>query len=541
MNAHDFYLRLTSLWQPASSLVTPKHSELYWSDYHIVLLLIIAVLTRILHADVSLWLDETWVANSVLSDDITGMFYYESWLQTSPPLFLLLIRLTVKLFGVSHLTLRAVPILFGTVAVILLIAFVRKFLEKPYVLLCALLLVFNPTAIHHSMNLKQYSTDMFTTLILLLSTYGYLEDPKYRRYVSLLATFTIGLLLSYTAMFLVPGGIYALSVSRVKSYSRLLPFIVLVSLVTIGNYIILIRPNAYPHLFDYYASAFPNDYTASGIISFYIGNLPSLAGLFVPNRYLTETVQLAILAVIGAGVVHLLLFSRGEKQLYWDLFVLFALPFVSLVVANLIGKYPYGVTKVNFFILPVFLVLFVFGLMALRKMADRLLGTGIGRISGYCVHFGSVAGGIAFLLLFSRFDISRENAEGAVKYLRDNLSVEDSLYVHTSMVEQFKFYCNIAACDNIHYYYGSTGAPCCMRKPLRDNSIEGLHADLSNFMNYKAATRRWFLFRDSPSHWEFVGRDESQLSVDTLKVMNCEREKVIRSFRGTVIYSVICG
>ena len=38
----------------------------------------------------SLWLDEAWVANSVHAPTLHGMFYYPNWLQTSPPLFLLL-------------------------------------------------------------------------------------------------------------------------------------------------------------------------------------------------------------------------------------------------------------------------------------------------------------------------------------------------------------------------------------------------------------------------------------------------------------------
>ena len=34
----------------------------------------------------SLWNDEAWVANSVLTDTLYRMFHYEAWLQTTPPL-----------------------------------------------------------------------------------------------------------------------------------------------------------------------------------------------------------------------------------------------------------------------------------------------------------------------------------------------------------------------------------------------------------------------------------------------------------------------
>ena len=57
----------------------------------------------------SLWLDEAWVANSVHAPTLREMFYYPGWLQTSPPLFLLLERGAVRIFGLSNPALRAVP------------------------------------------------------------------------------------------------------------------------------------------------------------------------------------------------------------------------------------------------------------------------------------------------------------------------------------------------------------------------------------------------------------------------------------------------
>jgi peptide deformylase len=37
--------------------------------------------------DRSLWQDESWVANSILSQTWHGMFYYDAWAQSTPPLF----------------------------------------------------------------------------------------------------------------------------------------------------------------------------------------------------------------------------------------------------------------------------------------------------------------------------------------------------------------------------------------------------------------------------------------------------------------------
>ena len=68
----------------------------------------------------SLWLDESWVANSVNAPTLGGMFYYPNWLQTSPPLFLLLARAAIRVFGLSTVVLRSVPVLLLLVLVVYL-------------------------------------------------------------------------------------------------------------------------------------------------------------------------------------------------------------------------------------------------------------------------------------------------------------------------------------------------------------------------------------------------------------------------------------
>ncbi len=64
----------------------------------------------------SLWLDEAWVANSIHANSLGEMLWGGEWLQTSPPLFLLIARAAVNVFGLSTETLRAVPLLFACIA-----------------------------------------------------------------------------------------------------------------------------------------------------------------------------------------------------------------------------------------------------------------------------------------------------------------------------------------------------------------------------------------------------------------------------------------
>ena len=303
-----------------------------------------------------------------------------------------------------------------------------------------------------------------------------------------------------------------------------------------------IRPNTYPHLFSFWGSEFPPRSTIFDIISFYVKSFPNFSGLFIPNQYLNMEIKLAILFVILVGLIRLLNSFVQKEQIHSELFILICLPFLSLIAANIMGKYPYGATKVNFFIFPVFLILFVYGIICFRNLLQWLLGKDFGEIIEYSFQTLCIFTAMIFLYLVSLSNVEIEDAKEAVKYLRDNIGVEDSLYVHASMVEQFKLYCRMLNCVNGTYYYGKTGAPCCVRKEnidLRNNAYD-LQNDLHSFMRYNKVKTRWFLFTGRSAHWNRIGRDESEIIGNIFKSVNCE-EKLRKSFYGVLIYSFNCN
>ena len=79
----------------------------------IATVIVCSLIPRIDQDTRSLCVAESWVANSVLAGSLHDMFYYDPWLQTTPPLFLLLVRATVKMFGASNTTLRVMPLACG--------------------------------------------------------------------------------------------------------------------------------------------------------------------------------------------------------------------------------------------------------------------------------------------------------------------------------------------------------------------------------------------------------------------------------------------
>ena len=152
----------------------------------------------------SLCVAESWVANSVLAGSLHDMFYYDPWLQTTPPLFLLLVRATVKMVGASNTTLRAMPLACGFLAVILLAVLATRMLQPMFALMCIALLGFSPWAVVYAKELKEYSVGVFSTSLILLLLWEYVVHRDRWRYLALLVVVGVTMFLSYSAVFFVP-------------------------------------------------------------------------------------------------------------------------------------------------------------------------------------------------------------------------------------------------------------------------------------------------------------------------------------------------
>ncbi|HYK87922.1 MAG TPA: glycosyltransferase family 39 protein, partial [Acidobacteriota bacterium] len=168
------------------------------------LVVLAGIVPRTHHLGRSLWTAEAWLANSTLEDTLPHMFHYQNWLQTTPPLLLLLVRGTVKLFGLSEYSLRAVPFILGILALILVAALSFRAFRPPFAVVCTGLVAISPTAIYYSQVLKQYSGDMAAASLILLVLWRYGERGTTRRYVQVLLALTACLLFSYTSVMFIP-------------------------------------------------------------------------------------------------------------------------------------------------------------------------------------------------------------------------------------------------------------------------------------------------------------------------------------------------
>ncbi|MGY3054672.1 uncharacterized membrane protein YuzA (DUF378 family) [Pedobacter sp. UYEF25] len=154
----------------------------------------------------SLWMDETYLSISLFKKSYYELATTSLLKQQKAPLgFLWLIKLFINLFGNSEYILRLVSLISGIATLFIFIPVAKFFLNYWGVLVAVGILALAPAFVHHSVEVKQYGTELFATVLLL---YFYI---KYREKNTLLSRIVwalvgaITLWFSYAAIFVAAG------------------------------------------------------------------------------------------------------------------------------------------------------------------------------------------------------------------------------------------------------------------------------------------------------------------------------------------------
>jgi hypothetical protein len=421
----------------------------------------------------SLWLDEAWVANSIQSPLVTGMFYYPDWLQVNPPLFLLLARTAVRILGTSNWAFRAVPLLAAVIAAASMLSVSWRLLRPGFAILATALVVFDPTAIEYSRTLKPYSGELAASALLLLAAVRYLQQPDRRCYLWLLATVAVAMPLAYPAVFIVPGIVLVLC--RRGAGLRPAVLALLSAAILLGMYWFSIRPNLAPELRDFWAVDVDHGMTAG----------------------LSAALIFCVVAAIRAGL-------RRDLPA-----IVCVLPCLLLAISGALGWYPVS-HRTRLFALPCFTLA---AMMAAQDLLRRWMDGKAVEVMALALAFG-FAGNAAASQVIERRATAEEDFAAAVSLLQKRVGPNDILLVHACCKEAFVLYSAMDQWNPPHVLYGDTGWPCCARgkdaRPGR-SSESAVIGDLDAKIPRGFSGRIWLLYSTRPTQWTYVGLNEGDI------------------------------
>ena len=145
----------------------------FGKKYGITVIIVFGIILRLFayFRGISFWGDEAALALNVLEHSYSGLFKGLDYLQVAPPMFLVMSKILI-IDNLRDFTLRLIPLVSGIAAIPLFYKFVSMLSKNRVVItVSTFLFSFNMTAILYCAQFKQYSLELFTSVLLLIIFY----------------------------------------------------------------------------------------------------------------------------------------------------------------------------------------------------------------------------------------------------------------------------------------------------------------------------------------------------------------------------------
>jgi len=401
-------------------------------QFHIILIILGVILRlKVYFKNNSFWLDEAWVALDISTRTFSDIFsakILSSDLPTPPPVFSLIEKLFITLFGNNEYIFRLFPLLCGIASLFLFYGLLRKFFDHKATSIVLIFFVCSDMLIYHSSELKQYSSGVLTVLVLYYLM-GYMDSLKritIRNSIGYGIAGGIAITLFYPSIFILAGigTTQIIGALRNKDWERFKgsvfsAFLWLVIFTVV--YLIYCYYMFYDGTLKWPVNPYP-------IVSF---KSLKLSFDWVTKGVLVKTIGLAPywLGVYFILIGSVFLLKKDKKT-----FFMLALPVFFVFLALILKKYP---MQPRFFlaILPGVLIIFGYGAMAAMQYKRREL-----------IIFNGILLGI---LLFqplrtathSWFDShSKEDTRSLMKHLKHYQQPGDALFLNNSAQYAYGYY-----------------------------------------------------------------------------------------------------
>lgn len=161
--------------------------------YYLLFIFFLGAVLRIYGLDAeNLWYDEVGSVNLALRNMGSVFFKFHN-----SPLYFLLLKCWIKMWGVSEFALRSLSVIFGACSILLIYKLAKKLFNKNVGLFSAFLLSISPIHIFYSQEARNYSLLLFLTLLSMYIFIKIIEENQTKLHVYLTL---VNILLVYTLL-----------------------------------------------------------------------------------------------------------------------------------------------------------------------------------------------------------------------------------------------------------------------------------------------------------------------------------------------------
>ena len=520
----------------SSSPASPDRAYLLLGGF----LLLLSLPARFAALNKSIWLDEAWVANTVLEPSLHDMFFSKAWLQSTPPLFLLLERWTVGLAGSSEASFRILPLAASLAGLLFAAQALRRWLSPPAALLGLTLLCGNYWVIKYAQQAKQYGSDFCVSGLLLLLVGRCLEDgTSQRRLAALVSAGAVVMFLSYTAVYWLPTVLICAVIPAEPDAARGLQWsdlrwkrlawaagFVAPSLAIL--YLVFIRPSRSVAQTRAFQDAFPDLTHPLSTLQQFISNVGLL--LVSLEGALALSAGLAAVALAVYAAARAVLKARSGQAA--DLMVLLAgvFPLGCALTAGVLKMYPvFHYPRMLLFALPSLALWLGYAIDALLELAARRWGRSVESLLRAPLFVGCAAAVLVSQFIYFHFPRPAEENRPAIAFIQSRQEPDDLVFIHGGMYEQFKYYRTAMAFRPRRVYIGAENWPCCATGDVAeatDPAAKDFADDLSEAARRARGHNLWLLVpAGTVGHWSSEIRGNIDAIPTILARVGCRPEE----------------
>lgn len=407
----------------------------------------------------SIWLDEAWVANSVLQPNIKDMIFLrgsgiDSVPQANAPLFLMSVRFMVGIFDNGEAAFRLISALMATLSFILIYLLCKKLIHSESTALIATSLFgFNAVIVRYSQELKPYMGDIFFAILLFYLAEWYIEHKHELKYLlGLICTSVIAIFFSQPSIFII-AAVIARVLFAIYKENRNIHGIIHAQkekILSLGIYAMMVFISYLCYFFfilryNITNAAWTKDWipyfistdSITGVLSFLIYQSYS----FFPYLFIFVPFFMFLLFVIGIVAVI--------RQKNYPPLIYFLAPIILTILASAMQKYPYGGIRTGLFLTPLAFIFISCGIKSSISLFKRY--TKITAIVMLAIIVMIPITSMAQHILMPR---KLEEMRPVVEFYKQHALKTDYTYIHWYALQPYKFYYGTFEGENI--IHGST-------------------------------------------------------------------------------------
>lgn len=382
----------------------------------------------------SLIIDEANVARNLFERDFAGLTLPLKYEQYAPPVFLWLLKLSATVFGFSEYALKLYPLLCGIGVLILIYKVLKQYTHNTSIWYVLALIASGWIYLRYSTEVKQYMSDAFVMLSLILLTLkldiSKVAPGKFLLYWALIGSVTIWLSMPSVFMLTAIGLYYFYLTIKERRYNKigLLAGVGVVWAVQfVFYYLTILQPQIHSsHLQHghslYFLIPFPSNtdewMSNWGVFSNVLGNAAGHWALSLVFHMLTLVV----------GAVYMLRKQTAKA-------ILIVVPLLLPIVGAAFHQFTL-MPRVVVFMMPLLMILIAKGLEGLYRIPFKPFGIAVTAVAIICI------------VNFNRLDLfvnrlETEEIKQCMDFLqRENITGEQ-LYIHEMANPAYIYYTTI--------------------------------------------------------------------------------------------------